>query len=83
MFGVRERSMPVIFKNYFVTNDDCHSYTTRSVNHLRPLRCRKSAGQKSMKYNDAVLWNSITDLIDHSYSFNTFKFHLKQYIITI
>ena len=33
-----------------------------------------------MKYNGAILWNSITDLIDHSCSFNTFKFHLKQYI---
>ena len=52
-------------------------------NHLRPLRCRKSAEQKSMKYNGAILWNYITELIDHWCSFNTFKFHLKQYIITI
>ena len=32
-----------------------------------------------MKYNGAILWNSITDLIDHKCSFNTFKFNLKQY----
>ena len=65
-----------------VTNDDCHSYPTRSGNHLRPVRCRKTAGQKAMKYNGAILWNYITDLIDHLCHFNTFKFHLKQYIIT-
>ena len=83
MFKYMKGLFPVILKKYFVTNDDCHSYPTRSGNHLRPLRCRKSAGQKSMKYNGAILWNSITNLIDHSCSFNTFKFHLKQYIITI
>ena len=56
---------------------NCHSHPTRSGNHLRPLRCRKSAGQKSMKcYDGAILWISITDLIDHPCSFNTFKFHL-------
>ena len=66
MFKYVKGLLPVIFKNYFVTNDDCHSYPTRSGNHLRPLRCRKSAGQKSMKYNGAILWNSITDMIDHS-----------------
>ena len=82
MFKYVKGLLPVIFKKYFVTNDDCHSYPTRIRNHLRPLRCRKSAGQKSMKYNGAILWNSITDLIDHSCSFNTFKFHLKKYIIT-
>ena len=68
--------LPVIFKNYFVTNDDCNSYPTRIGNHLHPLRCRKTAGQKSMKYNGVILWKSITDLIDHSCSYNTFKFHL-------
>ena len=77
MFKYVKGLLPVIFENYFVTNDDCHSYTTRIGNHLHPLRCRKSAGQKSMKYNGAILWNSITDLIYHSCSFITFKFHLK------
>ena len=83
MFKYVKGLLPVIFKNYLVTNDDCHSYSTRIGNHLRPLRCRKSAGQKSMKYNGAILWNLITDLIDHSCSFNTFKFHLKKYMIYI
>ena len=83
MFKYVKGLLPVIFKNYFVTIDDCHSYPTRSRNHLRPLRCRKSAGQILMKYNGAILWDSITDLIDHSCSFNTFKFHLEQYIETI
>ena len=58
MFKYVKGLLPVIFKNYFVTNDDCHSYPTRT---LRPLRCRKSAGQESMKYNGVILWNSITD----------------------
>ena len=83
MFMYVKGLLPVIFKKLFVTNDDSHSYPTRSGNHLRPLRCRKSAGQKSMKYNGAILWNSITDLLDHSCSFNTFKFHPKQYILPI
>ena len=78
MFKYVKGFLPVIFKKYFMTNDDCHSYPTRIGKHLRPLRCRKSAGQKSMKYNGAILWNSITDLIDHSCSFNTFKFQLKK-----
>ena len=64
MFKYVKGLLPVIFKNYFVTNDDCHSYPTRIRNHLRPLQCR-TAGQKSMKYNGAIPWNSITDLIDH------------------
>ena len=59
---------PVILKKKIVTNDDCHLYPTRSGNHFRPLRCRKSGGEKSMKYKSAILWNSITDLIDHSCS---------------
>ena len=46
MFKYVKGLLPVIFKNYFVTNDDYHSYPTRSGNHLRPPRCRKSAGQK-------------------------------------
>ena len=33
-----------------------------------------------MKYNGALIWNSIADLIDHSCTFNTVKFHLKQCI---
>ena len=82
MFKYVKGLLSVIFKNYVVTNDDCHSYPTRIGNHFRPLRCSKSAGQKSLKYNGAILWNSITDLIDHSCSFITFKFHLKKYIIT-
>ena len=64
MFKYVKGLLSVIFKNYFVKNDDC-SYSTRSGNHLRPLRCRKSARQKSMKYNGAILWNYITDLIVH------------------
>ena len=75
--------LSVILEHYFVTNDDCPSYPTRSGIHLRLLRCRKSAGQKSMKYNGAILWISITYLSDRSCSFITFKFYLKQYIITI
>ena len=55
MFKYVKGLLPVIFENYFVTNDDCHSYPTRIGNHIHPLRCRKSAGQKSMKYNDAIL----------------------------
>ena len=73
MFKYVKGLLPLIFENNFVTNDDCHSYPTRIGNHLRPLRCRKSAGQKSMKYNGAILWSSITDLIDHSCSFSSFK----------
>ena len=46
MFKYMKGLFPVILKTYFVTNDDCHSYPTRSGNHLRPLRCGKSAGEK-------------------------------------
>ena len=40
--------------------------------------------RKSMKFNSAVPWNSISNFIDHYFSCNTFKFHIKQYnVLTI
>ena len=32
MFEYIKGLLPVIFTNYFLTNDDCHSYPTRSGN---------------------------------------------------
>ena len=53
--------LPVIF---FSDKYDFHLYHTRSRNHLRSLRCRKTAGQTSMNHNGAIIWNSIAYLID-------------------
>ena len=65
MFKYMKGLSPVILKRNIKTktNDDCHPNTSRRGNHFCPLRHRKSAGQNSMKYNGAVLWNSIVNLI--------------------
>ena len=45
MFKYVKGLLPVIFKNYFVTNDDCHSYPTRSGNHLRHVGSQQGKNQ--------------------------------------
>ena len=58
MFKIHHKIV-TMFDDFFVRNDDVHSYATRQSNHYHIPLCRKNIGKASFRYTGAVTWNAI------------------------
>jgi hypothetical protein len=81
MYKYKNHLLPDIFKNFFTTNSDLHSYPTRNASKLRPPRNTTQFGTRFIKTTGVTFWNKIENQISKDQKIGTFKKHLKKYII--
>ena len=70
--------LPKFFDNYFSYAKSCHYRTTRFSlkNHLNILLFKSNRTQRSIKYIEPKIWNSISHNL-RTMTFNKFKKHYK------
>ena len=80
MYSYYHDKLPAFFNNFFITNDNLHSYNTRSVREIHIEFNRTNYGKFSMRYRGAIVWNSLPSEIRKINSCNLFKKSLKLYV---
>ena len=80
MYSYYHDKLPAFFNNFFITNDNLHSYNTRSVRQIHIEFNRTNYGKFSMRYRGAIVWNSLPSEIRKINSYNLFKKSLKLYV---
>ena len=73
MYLQRANTLPKIFNNYFLQNDDIHRYSTRSAKTLYVEYHRANYGTK--------IWNDLPDDIKKSNSYSIFKRKMTEKIL--
>ena len=77
MYSYYHDKLPAFFKNFFITNDALHSYNTRSMSQIHIEFNRTNYGKFSIRYREAVVWNSLSSEIRNINFYNLFKKSLK------
>jgi len=72
--------LPEIFQNYFLFNNDIHSYNTRLATNIHLPRADTSYGQRSVSYEGVNLWNYLPEDLKSISPINKFKEHLKLHL---
>ena len=84
MYKYHKDLLPKVFKNYFVRNNQIHTYNTRNANKFRTPLFKSCLGQNSFYYNSTKNWNETgIRLIDHqkNESFSYYKRKLKTHLL--
>lgn len=82
MYSYFDDKPPMFYRGYFTTNNKIHSYDTRIASNISIhfTYKRTNYGTFSLKYQGAIVWNSLPANIKESKSYKTFKNSLKTYI---
>ena len=83
MFKYVNDKLPLIFKDMFVLNSCYHDYNARQCNLFSVPKCKLQARFRSVKYNGVKVWNNIMNNISIRCSNHTFKYKVKQYLLSI
>ena len=73
-------NLPLVFKDYFSTNDTIHMYNTRSSRKLHISYKRTNYGKFSIKYKGAQIWNSLPTILRDIKLKYIFRKKIKQFI---
>ena len=74
--------LPSIFKNYYQTFSENHSYNTRFANlSIRKIRRNNEFGAKSIKIRGSDLWNNLNSDIKESQNTKQFRRNYKKVIL--
>ena len=74
--------LPSIFKNYYQTFSENHSYNTRFANlSIRKIRRNNEFGAKSIKIRGSDLWNNLNSNIKESRNTKQFRANYKKVIL--
>ena len=65
----------------FPVNVNIHHYSTRQSYKLHVMICKGSALLKSMSYQGILLWNYMSDTVNAHCFVQTFKCHLKKFML--
>ena len=80
MYSYHHNKLPTFFNNFFITNENIHSYNTRSKSKIHLEFRRTNYGQFSMRYRGAIIWNNLPNDLKIINSYNHFKKSLKLYV---
>src|SRR6218665_407313 len=83
MYQHHTRTLPHIFKAYFVTHEETHSYNTRHKLNYRYEVARTNVRYFSVKIAGPKLWNFISASIRESHSQTTFKNACKSFVLDL
>jgi hypothetical protein len=84
MYKYVNKSLPKIFSNYFILNNEVHSYNTRNAGNIRVIRFETMLGHHSFHYNAIKVWNETGNKIymeNKDISFNCFRKKVKDFIL--
>ena len=82
MYKLYHGYMPSIFQCIFVVNRATHEYGTRQKDHYKVPKFKLQVVKNSVRYRGVIIWNMILQNIDITTSLQTFKFHLRQGILS-
>ena len=74
--------MPSIFQCMFAVNSATHDYGTRQKDHYKVPKVKLEVVKNAVRYRGVIIWNMILQNIDIATSLQTFKFHLRQGILS-
>ena len=80
MFKFIKSLLPGIFDTMFTRNISVALRRTRQINKLKIPRMKSSLYMKSIKYQGVIVWNDISDKIDHKCSYHSFKQRVKKFL---
>lgn len=81
MYKFNNSSLPVAFRNMFCVNAAIHDYETRSSHKLHVRKLSSELGTRSVRYSGVIFLNEILDEISGCITIDTFKKHLKRYLL--
>ena len=81
MYRYSNGSLPPMFNEMFLSNDQVHSHITRHCQKIHIPLCRTAMMQRTFRYKGAIVWNYISIHVSHNYSIITFKHYLKQFVL--
>ena len=76
-----KRLLPVIFQQYFITNDSIYQHHTRNIQNLHIPTVNSNAGQRRCLYRGSKLWNALPDHFKTYSSIAAFKTNVKHYLL--
>jgi len=71
-FVHHQEKLPCIFSSYFTQNNVFHPYNTRTKDSLHYEIYRSTLGQRSIRYEGSLLWNSLSDELKDIVGTSTF-----------
>ena len=71
-----------IFEEMFLTNQEIHGHFTRQSNYYHSPSWHLEIKRRSIRVQGVRLWNSLANKINHNCSIQTFKYHIKKYLIS-
>ena len=72
--------LPVVFQNYFSTNDALHRYDTLQSKHYQIHKAKKKWGNRMIRNKGARLWNALPLSLRSIHKQKIFANKLKKYI---
>ena len=77
--------LPAVFvnDNYFIINEQVHSYNTRTRKDIHMYSINMSFGQRCVKNKAAGLWNDLPQHLKRTLSVQQFKFNVKNYLLSM
>ena len=80
MFKFIKGITPATLRDLFQSNEDIHSYNTRHRDQLRLQRGRTTMVHRTFRYKGAIIWNNLSNKVNHECTFTTYKYRVKQYL---
>ena len=81
MYKYHHGRLPPVFFDFYVRNNSVHDYQTRQQNLFHVPLIRTQPLSKTVRVTGVTLYNLFNDLIGLGVSYETYKTHLKKYII--
>ena len=82
MFKYTSNLLPSIFRNFYTTNLNVHSYPTRHANDYHLNNPKLILAQKSIRHHGSEVWNNLPNHIKNSKSLYSFKALVKKHLLT-
>src|SRR6218665_1026539 len=82
MFHYHHSLLPKSITIHFQTGSKIHGHYTRFSHHYRSHYARINTKEFSIHYIGPVLWNNLPEELKILYSINSFRYHLRQLLIT-
>jgi hypothetical protein len=81
MYKTHNDMIPPFIKRLFKVNIDIHSYQTRQSGLYHIPNYKNDKCQSSIRYQGPCIWNSIPEYIQCMPSMDSFKFHIKRFLL--
>ena len=83
MYNTITSDEPTLFTSFFIQNDDVHEHATRTAQNLHLPPWRINIRKFNIRYNGAIVWNSLPAYIKQSQSLMIFKRVFRKYLIDL